>query len=61
MRRKFRVSAVAASRGGSELEVLVAEGVFEGARGEQCTEQNQLPAKQKTQRLDQSKLEQLAV
>lgn len=61
MRRKFRVSAVAAPRGGSELEVLVAEGVFEGARGEQSTEQNQLPAKQKTQRLDQSKLEQLAV
>lgn len=61
MRRKFRVSAVAAPRGGSELEVLVAEGVFEGAREEQSTEQKQLPAKQKTQRLDQSKLEQLAV
>lgn len=38
MRRKFRVSAVAAPRGGSELVVLVSEGVFEGARGEQSTQ-----------------------
>lgn len=40
MKRKFRVSAVvAASRGRSELDFLVAEEVFEGARGEQSTQQ----------------------
>lgn len=39
MRRKFRVSAIAAPRGGSELEVLIAEEVFEGARGKQSTQQ----------------------
>lgn len=49
MRRKFRVSAVAAPRGWSEVEVLVAEGVFETARGEQSTQQKQLLAKQKTE------------
>lgn len=48
MRRTFRVSAVAALRSGSELDFLVAEEIFEGARGEQSTQQKQLPAKQKT-------------
>lgn len=51
---------MAAPRGGSELEVLVAEGVFETARREQSTQQKRLLAKKK-QRLDQSKLQPLVV
>lgn len=49
MRRKFRVSAMAAPRGGNELEVLVAERFFETARGKQSTQQKRLMTRQKTE------------